>query len=95
MASNELIIDDDYCRSMGAYFTKQGQQLDQMISEYVAILQDVRSNAIVSGDVATALSAYISYAERLNKQIGNISTNASNQITAFLKKVDTADQYLF
>lgn len=95
MASNELIIDDDYCRAMGTYVAKQGQQLDQMISDYVTILQDVRQKAIVSGDVATALSAYISYAEKLKKQIGNISTNASNQITTFLTKVDAADQYLF
>lgn len=95
MASNELIIDDEYCKAMGTYFTKQGQQLDQMISDYVAILQDVRNKAIVSGDVAKALSAYISYAEKLKKQIGNISTSASNQINSFLTKVDAADQYLF
>lgn len=95
MASNELIIDDDYCKSMGTYFTKQGQQLDQMISDYVTILQDVRNKAILSGDVATALSAYITYAEKLKQKIGNVSTNAGNQITTFLSKVDAADQYLF
>ncbi len=95
MASNELIIDDEYCRAMGSFFVSQGQQIDQIISEYVSILQDLRNRAIISGDVAKALTAYISYANKLNKQIGNISTTAKKQVDAFLSKVDAADQYLF
>lgn len=95
MASNELIIDDEYCQAMGNYYVSQGQQIDQIISEYISILQDVRNRAIISGDVAKALTAYMSYANRLNKQIGNISTTAKKQVDAFLSKVDVADQYLF
>lgn len=95
MASNELIIDDDYCRAMGNYFVSQGQQIDQIVSEYVSILQDLRNNAIVSGDVANALSAYIGFASKLNKLVGNISVNAKKNVNGFLAKVDAADQYLF
>ena len=46
MASNELIIDDDYCRAMGSYFTKQGEELDQLIVDYISILQDVKNKGI-------------------------------------------------
>lgn len=46
MASNELIIDDDYCRAMGSYFTKQGEELDQLIVDYISILQDVKIRAL-------------------------------------------------
>lgn len=95
MASNELIIDDEFCRAMGTYFTKQGQQFDQMIADYISILQDVRNKGIVSGDVATALSSYISYASKLKKQIGNISSDVNSKINSFLSRVDDADQYLF
>ena len=95
MASNELIIDDEYCRSMGKYFETQGQKIDQIVSQYVSILQELRSKAIVSGELANALSAYISYASKLNKQIGNLSTTAKKQVDAFLSNVDSADQYLF
>ena len=54
MASNELIIDDDYCRAMGSYFTKQGEELDQLIVDYISILQDVKNKGITSGDVSNA-----------------------------------------
>lgn len=95
MASNELIVDDDYCKSMGEYFTRQGEQLDEIISEYISILNTVKSNAITSGQVSNALGTYISYVEKLNKQIGNISVSAKSSIANFLSQVDAADQYLF
>lgn len=95
MASNELIIDDEYCRAMGNYYVSQGQQIDQIISEYISILQDVRNRAIISGDVAKALAAYMSYADKLNKQIGSISATAKKQVDAFLSKIDAADRFSF
>lgn len=95
MASKDLIIDDDFCKSMGSYFVKKGEEMDQLITDYISILQDVRNKGIVSGDVATALSSYISYASKLKKQIGNISSDVNNKINSFLARVDDADQYLF
>lgn len=95
MASKELIIDDDFCKKMGAYFVKKGEEIDQMVSDYIVILQDVKKNGIVSGEVANALSSYISHASRLKKQIGNISTGVNKQINSFLTRIDDADQFLF
>lgn len=95
MASKDLIIDDDFCKAMGTYFVKKGEEMDQMVSDYISTLQDVRNKGIVSGDVATALSSYISYASRLKKQIGIISSDVNKQIDSFLARVDDADQYLF
>lgn len=95
MASNSTIIDDEYCTSMGAYFKKQGDNADAMISDYLRILRTVKLLAIRKGETAEALDAYISYADRLKDQIGNISSSAQTQITNFLAKVDQADQYLF
>lgn len=95
MASNELIIDDDYCRAMGDFFVKQGAELDQMISDYISILQDLKNKGIVSGDVSKALNSYINYVKKLNKQIGVVSTSNKTQINNFLTKVDQEDKYLF
>lgn len=95
MADNQLIIDDDYCNKMGDYFVKQGNHLDKVISQYVSILQDIKNKAIVSGDVSAALGAYITYAKKLNGQIGDISEITDTHITNFLSKVDSADRYLF
>lgn len=95
MASKDLIIDDDFCKSMGAYFVKKGTEMDQMIADYISILQDVKNKGIVSGDVAVALSSYISYASKLKMQIGNISSDVNSKINSFLSHVDDEDQYLF
>lgn len=95
MASNELIIDDDYCKAMGSYFVKQGEQMDKLIVDYIAILQELKSKGIVSGDVSKALSTYITYVQKLNKQIGSISKTAKQQTDNFLTRVDAADKYLF
>lgn len=95
MASNNLIIDDDYCTAMGTYFEQQGEAMDKLIADYIAILKDAKSKGIVSGDVANALTSYISYVEKLNKQIGNISKLTKTQISKFLARVDSEDQYLF
>ena len=95
MASNDLIIDDDYCKSMQTYFMTQGEQLDKLISDYVVILKGINSNAIVSGEVSKALGVYISYAQKLSEQFSDISSVAKIQINNFLTSVDNADQYLF
>lgn len=95
MASNELIIDDEYCKAMGTYFVKQGEEMEQLTADYIKILQDVKSKAITNGEVSKALSAYIGYVQKLNQNIGNISTSVKTQINSFLIRVDSEDQYLF
>ena len=95
MADKQLIIDDDFCNAMADYYVKQGEQLDKVISQYVTILQGIKDKAITSGDVSNALGTYITYANKLNGQIGNISTIAKSHVTNFLTRVDSADKYLF
>ena len=95
MASNELIIDDDYCKKMGSFYVKQGEQIDALIADYISILEEVKSKGIISGNVSQALAAYINYVKKLKKQIGRVSTPIKTEIDRFLAKVDSEDQYLF
>lgn len=95
MASNKLIVDDDYCKSMANYCVKQGEQLEKILSDYISILETVRSKAIISGETAKALSAYIANAKKLKGQFKSISESAKTQINNFVISVDEADQYLF
>ena len=95
MASKELIIDDDYCRAMGTYFKKQGEEMDELISEYISILQNVADKGFISGEVSKVMDSYISYVKKLNKQIGRISNSTKMQIEVFLKQIDSEDKYLF
>ena len=95
MASNQCIIDDSYCVAMGNYFKRQGERLDQMITDYVAALKTVRDTGITKGDVHVVLDAYIDYAEKMKGKLDVVSNNAQAHVTKFLTKVDDADQYLF
>lgn len=95
MASNELIIDDDYCKAMGTYFLKQGGEIDELIYKYLSILQEVKDKAIISGDISDALSVYLAYVQKLTKHFGAISSSIKSQIDNFLERVDSEDQYLF
>lgn len=95
MASNNCVIDDDYCVKMGEYYKKQGGGLDKMISDYLCLLRTVQSEAIIKGDVAKALDCFIKYAEKMQEQIGIISDAAQTQVTRFLDRVDETDKYLF
>lgn len=95
MASDNLIIDDDYCKKMGTYFKRQGEQMDKLVADYIAILKDVRKKAIVSGEISKTLDVYIMYVQEMNKQIGDISDTAKKKTNVFLNKVDAADQYKF
>ena len=95
MASNQCIIDDAYCKSMGAYFRREGERIDQMVEEYIAVLQTIQKTGIKKGEIHTALKDYTAYAKRMSSKIGEISENAQSQVNKFLARVDEADQYLF
>lgn len=95
MANKELIVDDDYCKTMGKYFVSRGAHLEVVISEYIQILESIKQDAIISGDVASALQVYIGYSKKMQNKIRYISQNAKQQTDEYLVKIDKADQYLF
>ena len=95
MASTELIVDDEYCKKMGAYFWTQGEQLDKCFNNYLNIIQQVQSSAVVSGETSNALAAYVSKAFLIKGQISIISQSAKELAEDFVTRVDAEDKYLF
>lgn len=95
MANNQCIIDDAYCAAMGTYFKRQGDRLDQMVEEYIAVLKTIRDTGVTKGDIHTVLEGFITYAEKMKSKIGAISESTQSQVNKFLTRVDEADQYLF
>ena len=95
MVSNDLIINDEYLKSMGSYLVNLGEKMDSFVSEYIHILQEIQNTAIISGEVSEALYIFIEYVQKLNNQIGDISASVKTQIDKFLERIDSEDQYLF
>ena len=95
MASNDLIIDDDYCKAIADRFVQEGEHIDQIAEEYLSILLETRNKAILDGATANALSAYISAASVLRNKTEKISIDFLTEILNFISEVDSEDQYLF
>ena len=95
MGEKNLVIDDDYCTSMADYFYQQGKMLDDIVSEYIEAIENVRNNAIKEGSAAKALDTYLTYVKKLSNQISEISIIAEQPVEDFLTQVDDADEYLF
>ena len=95
MASKDLIIDDEYCSSVSGYVDREGNNIESLLNFYIAALNEIRQKAILEGDVANALSAYIGYATRLKGRFRILSTSTKIQISNYLEAIDEADKYLF
>lgn len=95
MANSVLVIDEEFYRNMGKYFESRGNRFDAFIQEYIQILENIKSNSIMSGEVSEALESYIQYSKKMQNKIKLISESAKRQIDKFLQDVDAADQYIF
>lgn len=95
MAGKELIIDDRYCKTVADFCVDQAGVLEQVVSEYLRILNDILQTGITAGSTHDILKLYISYAEKMKNQFNDFSETAKSQIVSFNQKIDAADQYLF
>ena len=92
---NLLKIEDEYCIKIKEYCSNKDEDLEEYISEYIAILERIQNCAIMSGDVSEALNEYLGLVKQLQGEIGSLSMSVNTQITAFLSHIGKADQYLF
>lgn len=95
MATSELIIDDDYISDMGNYLRRAGNSIDNMIDSYIAKLQEIKVSAIMEGEIANSLEAYITSAQGLKDRAGDMGTEMEKLLDSFIADVDKADQFLF
>jgi len=90
-----LIIDDDYVYSVGDASTRRGRQLEKILDSYLSILNEIHSEALLSGEIADALAAYIGCVTLLNDQLTTISKSVDDTGMSFIQEINTADEYLF
>lgn len=95
MTDNQMIIDEDYCKEMNNYYIQQAEFLNLFIIQYIEILKETKTKALVSGSVATAMAIYISHVELLQNQIRNITYDIDNDIGNFIRQVESEDTITF
>lgn len=49
-----LIIDDDYVQTVGSLCSKKGRELEEILEEYSAILDEIQQEALMEGDISNS-----------------------------------------
>lgn len=93
MQDTELVIDEEYINGMAEYFEKQGKQLQKMSNDYIRIMRKVVEDGIIKGETAESLSAFLQYAEKLNRVVASTALQIRDSTVNYLGEIDTRDQY--
>lgn len=90
-----LIIDDSYVQEVGRLSSVRGRKLEEILDSYIGILTEIETEAISSGEISQAVSAFCECASLLNDRLLTISSNVDTVADSFIIDVNTADDYLF
>ena len=92
---NELVVDDAYCKALANFIYHNGTTLDEIIKRYVAILQVVSQESLVSGEAKEAFDTYLSTAKMLQGCLEKIVHSVKTTTQSFTGQIDKADQFLY
>lgn len=90
-----LIIDDDYIQDVGTLCRQRGEKLEEILTSYLDILQEIRDEAVMDGAICASLEAYKECASMISGQLETISEQIQNVCKAFINEINEADSYLF
>ncbi len=90
-----LIIDDNYVQEVGRLSSVRGRKLEEILDSYVEILTEIETEAITSGEISQAVTAFRECISMLNDRLSTISINVDTVADSFIIDVNTADDYLF
>jgi len=98
-----LIINDEYVSSVARMRNSEGLKLDMnhgnskdcILYAYISILESIKNEAIISGEIANALEQYISCAKLLQGRLKEISEDLEDLCEYFIEEIDSADKYIF
>lgn len=96
MSSSDLVIDDEYISALGSFYINMGDNIvDEMINSYIKKMQEIKDKAIMEGEIAESLEAFIEYAQNLKDVAGEIGTELKDLMEYFITDIDKADEFLF
>lgn len=98
----DLIIEDDNCKEIGENYVKDATIFEDVLKEYIKIMEDVVNKGIPSGQVHENLKSFL---EEGIKKI-NIGSNGEGERMflskkgktcneSFIEEIDIADSYLY
>lgn len=91
----DLIIDDENMNDIIDYLKDFSVKLELYLDDYISILNDIKTKAIISGDISEKLNTFITYVEMLDDSVSGVGSEIEDFANAFLKEVDDKDQYIY
>lgn len=91
----DLIIFDEFYFDVGMYIRLMNMKYEQILEEYVRILNSIKNQGICQGETAEALEMYINLAKNMGstiKALGNVMDSAMHN---YIESIDKKDTYIF
>jgi len=91
---NLIVADSEYISLQEKYLTL-GKKTENLVSEYIQLLNEVCENSITSGTVYSNLMSFKEECEGLKEQISEITNLLSRNMRTYIDKIDDKDQYIY
>lgn len=95
MNERDLIVQDEFITGSAAKCKNCGEQLEQIVTRYVEILETILKDSIQSGDFAEALQLFAESAAAMKGTITANSNQIDYDLRSYITAINEADQYLF
>lgn len=92
---NKMVIYDDSLAEAATYIYKTTQKTRLMLDDYLTALDHARTNAILSGKTADALTCYMIRASELGGLVADFGEQAKALIEDFQSTLDSIDKKLY
>ena len=91
----DLIVNDVDYESMSEAYTELGTYFEEIITDYLAVLDNICSDGVTSGNIHDNLVTYKETVSQLSGQIEAALGIASRICTDFVSDIDEADGDLY
>ncbi len=95
MADKDLIVNEEYIDWNSSDVAADLSELNDIVEQYVSILNDIVNTTIQEGSTNEALRVFIDYATQLKKVLFSVGLNYKIDLRNYNKDIDVADKYLF
>ena len=95
MKTRSMTVVDETHTAAGKTLQEMCDLLDQEISVYINILNQVTTDAAKEGRTTTRYQEYASIVSGLRGQLARVGTVLNTTATEFVAQIDKADSYLY
>ena len=95
MKTRSMTVVDETHTAAGKTLQEMCNLLDQEITVYINILNQVTTDAAKEGCTTTRYQEYVSLVSGLREQLATVGTVLNSTATEFVTQIDKADSYLY